>query len=185
MIEISKTPGFENPIVNQKTTSATYTWRGVIKGTYYWRVAAGAGGRLGLFSPLAEAKLENVQTFAGEGVVVKPAAAVIPAPPPTPLPTEPSKHIDEPPVELGVDTSNSPGEKPVETPSPTPPPATPTPEIAVDARPVKDNGISGRLAWVPEYRSVSTTSPGSTEGSFGGFVPLAADLELNFLTAHE
>ena len=179
MIEISKTPGFENPVINQKTTSPNYTWHGAAKGTYYWRVAAGAGGRLGLFSPLAEAKLENVQTFAGEGVTVKPAAT--PPPVPTPLPTQPKKQTDEPPVELGVDTSNS--ETPSETPTPTPPPPpTPTPEVASDARPVKDNGISGRVAWVPQYRSVATTSSDSTEGSFGGFVPLGADVELNFLT---
>ena len=185
VIEISRTPGFEEPVVNQRVTSAHFTWRAFARGVYFWRVAAGADGRLGLFSPLAVAKLENPGTFAGAGVTVKP---VTPSPTPvaSPTPTPPVEYkahpdpMTEPPVELGVDTSGPvPQSTPIAT-TPTPPPTpTPEPEVVLS----RDNGVSGRAIWHPQYRSNSSRSEEDIEGNFGGWVPLAFELELNFLSS--
>ena len=185
VIEISKTPGFEETIVNQRTIRPSYTWKSFSPGMYFWRVAAGADGRLGLFSPLAVAKLESPETFAGAGVVVNaPVAAKKPE-----VTLDPKPVPNEAPIELGVDTSGPiPSSTPVPqiTPTPTPLPEEPTPVVT------RDNGISGRAAWHPQYRSSElANSSGRSSGgsdsiaaSFNGWIPLAFELELNFLTAN-
>lgn len=166
VIEISKTPGFEETVVNERVVKPTFLWRGLPPGVYFWRVAAGAGGRLGLFSSPATAKLEKAGAFAGEGVVIH-------------TPKTPKDVPLGPPVELGVDTTG-----PTPTSTPTPPPAptplpSPTPEPAALPR---ESGISGRAAWKPHFRSSDLHGSDSIAAAFNGWVPLAFELELNFLT---
>jgi hypothetical protein len=176
VIEISRTPGFEETVVNQRVSKPSFLWKSLTPGVYFWRVAAGADGRLGLFSPLAVAKLESHETFAGTGVVVQ--APVVKK---AETVTVPEK-LPGPPVELGVDTSGplpAPTPEARSTPTPTPLP-TPEPDVPMVAR---DSGVSGRAAWRPHLRSSDLRGEESIAAAFNGWVPLSIELEFNFLTA--
>lgn len=108
IIEISSTPDFLQPEVNQKISSPEFIWREFKNEVYYWRVAAGQNnGRMGLFSEVGTLDVRKLKALkAGElmpGVkyipenpVIKPTQAPEPTPTPTPQPTPPPEPPPKP-----------------------------------------------------------------------------------------
>ena len=157
IIEISESPGFEEPIVIQRVTEPQFIWRNFKKGIYFWRVAAGQSGnfdRLGLFSPIAVANLENLDQYAGPGVTL-------------------SRKSQEP---IPVVAKTPPPPKKIEEPEPEPP-AIPEPE----PEPPKEPGKWQKaLAWTPSYRIMSMDGTSNIQGSFNGPTLLAFEGEIQF-----
>lgn len=197
IIEISKTPGFEEPVVIQKVTEAKFAWRRFEKGTYFWRVAGGRADRLGLFSSLAIAKLQGANTFAGDGVVVVEAApppmptpaprlalakkiltkpralptlAPLPTPKPTPRPTPTPAPEKEPMIDDPVFKDETPAEFAPVAMTPIPPPS-----LSREGAPLE---WSGRVGWRPMYRMLTAEGAGGIEGSFNGPTFLAFETDL-------
>lgn len=183
VIEISKTPGFEEPVVIEKVGQPSFTWKKVVSGRYFWRVAAGksAGGgegdRMGAFSTVAVAQLDGAGTSSGDGVRVveriDPASSAkkvetAQAPKPTPVQTpepDPARAADEESEDLGLAARDlSPSE---------------VARVAIEEAPGRR---SGRFFYRPQWRSTSLRSGPSLSGSFDGPVGLAFGLDLPILT---
>ena len=191
VIEISETPGFEEPLVIERTLRPRFNWKNFKRGRYFWRVAAGQsvrgrGDRLGLFSSPAMADLESTSKFAGEGVTVSVAAGAGAAVPAQVVKKKETPIVfDEPPAEpipdplpKGVESvAVSPTPLPEPSPRPMPPPEPPKsrPTALDDSR-----SVPGRFAWVPQYRSTRTDYRDSISGDFKGPLLVAFDAELNF-----
>lgn len=163
IIEISKSHGFEDPVVIQRTSEPRFLWRGFEKGMYFWRVAAGRSGnenraeQLGLFSPMAVAHLENPEVFAGEGVTVfhhKPVTKK-PRAKPTP-PPKATAPIEEPPPE-----------------TPTEPPA---------PRQEEEGKWRKNLTWLPSYRSTEMRGSEGIIGLFSGPSAIAFEADVDYVS---
>lgn len=111
IIEISKEPDFLKPIVMKKVTTEEFAWHNFSNKKYYWRVAAGQeGGRMGIFSEVAEFDVSLLKSMPlstlSPGVKYIEAA---PEPPPKkiepPKPIPPAKPIvkAEPPQEINAE----------------------------------------------------------------------------------
>lgn len=152
IIEISESPGFEEPIVIKRVSEPQFVWRNFKKGLYFWRVAAGQSGkvdRLGLFSPIAVANLENLEKYAGPGVTLNRKTEV------------PKREAKAPP---------------------TPKAEVPPQEIPVEPEPqVVGTGTWHRiLTWIPSYRLTTMDGDHGIQGAFNGPSLLAFEGELQF-----
>ena len=190
IIEISATPGFESPVVIKRVSKPEFGWRGFEKGTYFWRVAAGRskaganGDRLGLFSPLAVARLEDTDGFAGPGVTVNEAPpseepkSVFTKPPPLVSKAEP----EPPPMpeDIGPAVKSPPPAQ--EMGSPASPPAPPI--EAMDSDHPSRGRWHKRLAWQPGYRMGAAEGAQGIQGSFTGPTLLALRTEVHYQSAN-
>ncbi|MCM2283081.1 MAG: hypothetical protein NDI61_14660, partial [Bdellovibrionaceae bacterium] len=177
VIEISRTPGFEDPLVLQKVTETKFTWVGFAIGNYFWRVAAGSGSgpteQLGLFSAPALARLDPRHANAGKGVTLAASEPPQVSPPvrqPLPEPStaraarhQPAPSPPTPPVQLtqiAADTKPESREPKPEPPSlvssvdaptdPAPSSSTDTSETVDELRP-GERKIRPRILASPRY----------------------------------
>lgn len=160
IIEISESPGFEEPIVIERVKTPQFVWRNFKKGRYFWRVAAGQSGptgdRLGLFSPIAVAHLEDFEKNAGPGVTLARKTSFSSA---KETATTPKPDLEEKfPEELM--------------------------QVIPETEPVPQEPSSWRriLTWAPSHRSVSMEGENDIHGSFSGLSPLAFEGEIRFIT---
>ncbi|MFT3724536.1 MAG: hypothetical protein QM773_13240 [Hyphomonadaceae bacterium] len=62
VLEISASEDFRHPVLIKTTTRSQYAWRGFLRQSYFWRVAAGTKrGRLGVFSEPAVVDLRQLE----------------------------------------------------------------------------------------------------------------------------
>ena len=122
VIEISRTADFQKPLVLKESRQASFVWREVKMGRYYWRVAAGRAKQRGLFSEVSEIDMKALREGAAndDGVTLRLSRVEKPAP-------QETAHVETPPATAA-------------TPEPTPKPfpavvelETPAPAIETKA----------------------------------------------------
>lgn len=189
VIEISATPGFEEPLVTARVSEPLYVWRRFKPGVYFWRVAGGraanpAAGleeQMGRFSPPAMVTL-STNTTAGREPVVQ----AIPVPP-----TGESARVLPPALSPSPDSARPPHQaKTAGTPAPanvadhsTPPPTPPMVSEPKQSEPVEQKSIAQdagspiplriSLFYDPHYVARTSHNAEKIEGSFSGPVPQA------------
>jgi hypothetical protein len=151
VIEISETPDFRTPVVNQEIETTNYVWAKVKMQKYYWRVSAGSkSGKMGIFT---EPMMVDFQHFSDEellesGVRLKDA--------------EPNVRPTHVPVS-----------------APAPRATAPEPQAPAQARKPPQRIFSNHLrwSWDPEYTSSTFRSHDDFTTKLSGFSPLAASVE--------
>ena len=151
VIEISKTPAFDHPIIAEKVSQPRFVWKPLPKGSYYWRVAAGNQTQLGLFSTASLTDFSKPN--AGSGVKVRTVASI----PPQAKPTPPAKTTED--EEFVV------------------PETAPQPEVPRQ-RAVRKDATSARIAWRPQYRNLNLSASERVESLFSGWVLAHFDGEI-------
>lgn len=139
VIEISDTPDFRNPLVNQTVEKNEFTWHRMDLRTYYWRVAAESKrGQMGYFSEPQKVNLKNVES---ENVVLSVVKKQKTKPQEEPTPKEEVKKPTEPPPPPVAETP--------------PPPPEPPPDVH-------------RVEYRPRFRALESTGSDDVDAKFNG-----------------
>lgn len=200
IIEISTTPGFENPLVIERVETTEFIWIGFEPGRYFWRVAGGRSAtentseQKGLFSSPGVAVLERNQSTPNSGVVVEevallPTPTPTPAPQPTPLPV-PLKDL-KPKI---VRKPKPPGPKPTPAISDRnarldaakiPEPKPPTEKIRRAQIESQGARFNGAMYYHPVWRLTDSKNDSDIHGRFAGPIPLALSSELRVISPNQ
>ncbi len=168
VIEISESPNFRDPVVNQTVREAEFVWRDFGFKEYYWRVAAGhSKGRMGVFSQVVKLDFtplkQNPDLKNISGVVIRRK---------TPKVTQVSKP-----------KANSPAEKPK------PPPKVPAPApVATETAPPEFGPAKNwrrSVLWSPRYSHMDHKGEDNISASMNGFTFSAIGFEFPWKDAQE
>ena len=185
VIEISATPGFEAPVVQEKVTGPSFVWRTRDHKVYYWRVASGAGSELGSFSQMEVVKLELTKTAKS---FANPAVG---APPPT---TAGGAAAGASAKASGApaDAASAGADRAARTALPVArAPAAASDALEPDTMPIAQHWEAGRVSFAkearrsvgrfiyhPGYRAASSRNERKVEGNFAGPAPTSFGIEL-------
>ncbi len=200
VVEIDREGNFQKPMTVVKVEGQSFLWRGSELGSYFWRVAAGRGPKMGKFSRASvldmNKAIRDSKVAKEMGVKIKKSEVATPAALPLPVaktekkiklvkvakslpPPQPAPSPSPPDLEVPISVTIA-AEQEQKTLKEEKPPPVPTP--LAEPKPAKlawsKTKVSGKFFLGTAYESTTISAPQSLQSEFNGLAAYYGHLEV-------